>query len=223
MRFGPWGNTPLLTLFADVHSPWLLRFLPAVADLHERVGPGVEFGVVLTGGHRDVPAGAVFGDPDAVEREHRVHLCRSFRRRVSHGPMRLDSTAAAAGVIALLAAEEDGPGAVLAVLTAVTRAFLEEGADLSSPATVARIADRLGLDGPAVELFATSATAHDLALQDAGLALSLGVGRGATLLYSHQDRVVTLPGPGMRGRDLHRAVLSADTGRPTAVAGALRG
>ncbi len=216
MRIGPWGNAPLLTLFADVHCADLLRFLPAVGDLCDRLGPNVGLEVVTVGWYDDVPAGDVFGDPDGVERDHGVHLASPFRRIVAEGDLRLRSAGAAAGVIALLAAAEDEP---LTVLDAVSRAFFAEGADLSDPATAGRLATGLGLDGPAVELFASSPKAMDMALEDAALADELGVSRGATLLYSHQDRLVTLPGPGMRGRDLHRAVIRAGrVGAPTVAA-----
>jgi putative protein-disulfide isomerase len=60
----------------------------------------------------------------------------------------------------------------------------------------------LGLDGAAVEVFAGSARAAEMADEDFGLARDLGARRGPSLLVSHGDRLSELEGPGTTGDQL---------------------
>ena len=65
----------------------------------------------------------------------------------------LDTTAAAAGLIGLMAA---GDVPVAQVLHEVQHEFFVHGRPLGSPGVLADVADRLGLDGAALEVFAAS-------------------------------------------------------------------
>jgi protein-disulfide isomerase-like protein with CxxC motif len=106
---------------------------------------------------------------------------------------------ARAGVIALLAAEAGPPDRVLA---AVQRKFFVEGRGLDEDGVLAGVAEGLGLDAPAVELFARSDRAAELVQEDAALALDLDLAGGPLLLASRGNRVYEFDGPGASGERL---------------------
>lgn len=99
----------------------------------------------------------------------------------------------AACLIALLA---EGGLAVSTVLGAVQHAYFVESRPLDSPGVVGSVADSLGLDGPAVEIFARSSRARELAREDFELARDLDLGGGPLLLASRGERVFEFDGPG---------------------------
>jgi len=104
-----------------------------------------------------------------------------------------------AGVLALLAAEDGPPDRVL---SAVQREFFVEGRGLDEDGVLAGVAENLGLDAPAVELFARSDRAAELVREDAALALDLDLAGGPLLLASRGDRVYEFDGPGATGERL---------------------
>jgi hypothetical protein len=118
---------------------------------------------------------------------------------------------ARAGVVALLAAQEHA--APQRVLAAVQREFFVAGRGLEEEGVLRGVAERLGLDAPAVELFAASPRATQLVQEDAELALGLDSDGGPLLLASRGQRLYELDGPGASGERLVaqlRTVLAAD-------------
>jgi DSBA-like thioredoxin domain-containing protein len=114
----------------------------------------------------------------------------------------------AACLIALLAA---GDLPVSTVLGAVQHQYFERGLPLDSPGVVGAIADDLGLDGPAIEIFARSPRARELASEDFALAHDLDLGGGPVLLASRGEQVFEFDGPGATGDrlvDQFRTVLT---------------
>jgi hypothetical protein len=114
----------------------------------------------------------------------------------------------AACLIALLAA---GELPVSTVLGAVQHEYFVGGRPLDGPGVLQSIADGLGLDGPAIELFATSARARELAAEDFDLAHDLDLGGGPLLLATRGEHVFEFDGPGATGDrlvDQFRTVLT---------------
>jgi hypothetical protein len=114
----------------------------------------------------------------------------------------------AACLIALLAA---GDLPVSTVLGAVQHQYFVGGLPLDAPGVLGSIADDLGLDGPAIEIFANSPQARELASQDFELAQDLDLGGGPLLLASRGEQVFEFDGPGAssdRLVDQFRSVLT---------------
>ena len=114
----------------------------------------------------------------------------------------------AACLIALLAAA-DLP--VSTVLGAVQHQYFVGGLPLDAPGVLGSIADDLGLDGPAIEIFARSPRARQLASDDFELARDLALGGGPLLLASRGEQVFEFDGPGASGDrlvDQFRTVLT---------------
>lgn len=99
----------------------------------------------------------------------------------------------AACLIALLAAA-DLP--VSTVLGAVQHQYFVGGLPLDAPGVLGSIADDLGLDGPAIEIFASSPRARELASEDFEMARDLALGGGPLLLASRGEQVFEFDGPG---------------------------
>ena len=114
----------------------------------------------------------------------------------------------AACLIALLAAA-DLP--VSTVLGAVQHQYFVGGLPLDAPGVLGSIANDLGLDGPAIEIFARSPRARQLASEDFELARDLSLGGGPLLLASRGEQVFEFDGPGATGDrlvDQFRTVLT---------------
>lgn len=102
----------------------------------------------------------------------------------------------AACLIALLAA---GDLPVSTVLGAVQHQYFVGGLPLDAPGVLGSIATNLGLDGPAIEIFAHSSRARELASEDFELAHDLDLGGGPLLLASRGEQVFEFDGPGASG------------------------
>ena len=114
----------------------------------------------------------------------------------------------AACLIALLAAA-DLP--VSTVLGAVQHQYFVGGLPLDAPGVLGTIAHDLGLDGPAIEIFANSPRARELASEDFELAHDLALGGGPLLLASRGEHIFEFDGPGATGDrlvDQFRTVLT---------------
>ena len=99
----------------------------------------------------------------------------------------------AACLIALLAA---GELPVSTILGAVQHEYFVSGRPLDAPGVLASVCAGLGLDGPAVELFAASDRARELAAEDFELARDLDLGGGPLLLASRGEHIFEFDGPG---------------------------
>jgi hypothetical protein len=114
----------------------------------------------------------------------------------------------AACLIALLAA---GEMPVSTVLGAVQHEYFVGGRPLDAPGVLGSIAAGLGLDGPAIELFAASERARELASEDFELAQDFDLGGGPLLLASRGEQLFEFDGPGASGDrlvDQFRTVLT---------------
>jgi hypothetical protein len=106
---------------------------------------------------------------------------------------RYAANAPAACLIALLAA---GELPVSTVLGAVQHAYFVGGRPLDAPGVLESICAGLGLDGPAVELFAASPRARELAKEDFELARDFDLGGGPLLIASRGEQIFEFDGPG---------------------------
>jgi len=190
---------PLLVYLFDAYCPWSYGFLPAVAHLLDEVGDDADLEVVNIGLHDDVAIADAAVPTQAVQRSTGVGFGPGYQEALAQGGLRLSSRDAAAAVIGMTAAE---PGRTTDVLWATHRAFFWDGRSLSSGATVRDTANGLGLDGAAIEVFARSPRAAEMADEDFVLARDLGARRGPSLLVSHGDRLSELEGPGTTGAQL---------------------
>ena len=106
---------------------------------------------------------------------------------------RYAASSPAACLIALLAA---GELPVSTVLGAVQHEYFVGGRPLDAPGVLGSISGRLGLDGPAIELFAASERARELASEDFELAQDFDLGGGPLLLASRGEQIFEFDGPG---------------------------
>jgi putative protein-disulfide isomerase len=179
-----------------------------VRSLLDHVGHEVDLEVVSIGLFRGESVATAASPLQAVRRPTGARFGPGYELTLHGATLSLDSRGAAAAVIGLTSA---APTRELEVLAAAQRAFFWDGRSLSDPATVRDVADDLGLDGPAVELFARSSRAAELADEDISLAHDLGARRGPTLLVSHGHQLDELEGPGTSGEQLldqYRSVLA---------------
>lgn len=106
---------------------------------------------------------------------------------------RYAGNAPAACLIALLAA---GELPVSTVLGAVQHAYFVGGRPLDAPGVLESICAGLGLDGPAIELFAASGRARELATEDFELAKDFDLDGGPLLIASRGEQIFEFDGPG---------------------------
>lgn len=190
---------PLLVYLHDPYCPWSYGYLPAVSELVDVLGHEVDLEVVSIGLFNGESVTAAASPMAAVRRATGATFGPGYELALADATLTLDSRAAAAAVIGLTSA---APSRELEVLAAAQRAFFWDGRSLSDPATARQVADDLGLDGPAVEVFAGSDRAAELADDDILLAHDLGARRGPMLLVSHGHHLAELEGPGTSGEQL---------------------
>lgn len=193
------SERPLLVYLHDPYCPWSYGYLPSVRTLLGHIGHEVDLEVVNIGLFHGESVAAAATPMEAVRRSTGAKFGPGYELTLHDATLSLDSRLAAAAVIGLTSA---APRRELEVLEALQRAFFWDGRSLSDPSTVRDIADELGLDGPAVELFAGSSRAAELADEDIRLAHDLGARRGPMLLVSHGHQLDELEGPGTSGEQL---------------------
>lgn len=193
------SERPLLVYLHDPYCPWSYGYLPSVRTLLGHIGHEVDLEVVNIGLFHGESVAAAATPMEAVRRSTGAKFGPGYELTLHDATLSLDSRLAAAAVIGLTSA---APRRELEVLEALQRAFFWDGRSLSDPSTVRDIADELGLDGPAVELFAGSSRAAELADEDIRLAHDLGARRGPMLLVSHGNQLDELEGPGTSGEQL---------------------
>lgn len=193
------SERPLLVYLHDPYCPWSYGYLPSVRTLLGHIGHEVDLEVVNIGLFHGESVAAAATPMEAVRRSTGAKFGPGYELTLHDATLSLDSRLAAAAVIGLTSA---APRRELEVLEALQRAFFWDGRSLSDPSTVRDIADDLGLDGPAVELFAGSSRAAELADEDIRLAHDLGARRGPMLLVSHGHQLDELEGPGTSGEQL---------------------
>jgi predicted DsbA family dithiol-disulfide isomerase len=121
---------------------------------------------------------------------------------------RYAASSPAACLIALLAA---GDLPVSTILGVVQHEYFVGGRPLDAPGVLGSVSARLGLDGPAIELFAASPRARELAAEDFELAQDFDLGGGPLLLASRGEHIFEFDGPGATGDrlvDQFRTVLT---------------
>ncbi|WP_177180461.1 DsbA family protein [Pedococcus cremeus] len=193
------SERPLLVYLHDPYCPWSYGYLPSVRTLLGHIGHEADLEVVNIGLFHGESVAAAATPMEAVRRSTGAKFGPGYELTLHDAALSLDSRLAAAAVIGLTSA---APRRELEVLEALQRAFFWDGRSLSDPSTVRDVADELGLDGPAVELFAGSSRAAELADEDIRLAHDLGARRGPMLLVSHGHQLDELEGPGTSGEQL---------------------
>ena len=208
----PYGGgidaSTLLVYIMDVYDPWSYAYLPSVSAVLSAAGSVVDVEIVQAGHLQHSGLGSFAADVDAVRGTTDACFGREFLDAVHAGSLEVDGEAAAAGVIALLATEELP---VSTVLGAVQHEFFVCGRPLEAPGVLARVATDLGLDAQAVELFAASTRAHELAVEDFAVARDLNIDGRPLLLASRGDRLFEFDGLGASSQrlvDQFRTVVS---------------
>jgi protein-disulfide isomerase-like protein with CxxC motif len=198
----------LLLYVMDVYDPWSYAYLPSVSAVLSAACSLVDVEVVHAGRYSAQPASALAAAVSEVRRRSDAHFGAAFLQSLESGSLVLDAPGAAAGMIALLAS---GEMPVSTVLGAVQHEFFVGGQPLEAPGVLGRVAGRLGLDAPAIEVFAASTRARELALEDFAVAKEFDVDGGPLLLASRGDRLFEFDGLGATGErlvDQFRTVLA---------------
>ena len=198
----------LLVYIMDVYDPWSYAYLPSVSAVLSAACSLVDVEIVHAGHLAADGLGSFAADVDAVRGSTDARFGAEFLSAVRSGSLVVDAEAAAAGVIALLAAEQMP---VSTVLGAVQHEFFVCGQPLEAPGVLSRVATNLGLDAQAIELFAASARAHELAVEDFAVARDLNIGGRPLLLASRGDRLFEFDGLGASSQrlvDQFRTVLA---------------
>lgn len=202
------AHQTLLVYILDVYDPWSYAYLPSVRQVFTEAKALAGAELVHSGRYagRDV---SDLAEPAAeVAASTPTRFGSGFVDLVRRGGRLLDAELTAAGVIGLLAA---GDLPVAHVLQAVQDAFFLDGQLLHDAGVLQTIGDGLGLDGHAVEVFAHSPRAHELAAEDFAMAGDFDRSGGPMLLASHDGRVYEFDGRGATGDrlvDQFRSVLA---------------
>lgn len=198
----------LLVYVLDVYDPWSYAYLPSVAEVFDAASPTVGVEVVNTGRYAGWSVADLAPAAAAVAASTDTRFGDGFVDLLSRGGVRLDGEQAAAAMIGLLAA---GDLSVGAVLSAVQDEFFVHGRLLHTPGVLRSLGDRLGVDGHAIEVFADTARARELAAEDFAMAMDFDESGGPLLLASHAGRVFEFDGLGATGErlvDQFRSVLA---------------
>ena len=189
----------LLVYVLDVYDPWSYAYLPSVTEVFAAASPSVGVEVVNSGRYAGWSVADLAPAAAAVAASTDTRFGDGFVDLLSRGGVRLDSEHAAAAMIGLLAA---GDLSVGAVLSAVQDEFFVRGQPLNAPGVLRSLGDRLGVDGHAIEVFADTTRARELAAEDFAMALDFDQSGGPLLLASHAGRVFEFDGLGASGERL---------------------
>ena len=198
----------LLLYVMDIYDPWSYAYLPSVSAVLRAACPLVDVEVVHSNRYSAQPASVLAASVTEVRLRSDAEFGLAFLSALESGVLAVDVEAAAAGMIALLAS---GDLPVSTVLGAVQHEFFVNGQPLEAPGVLGRVAARLGLDAAAVEVFARSARARELAREDFAVAEELDIDGGPLLLASRGDRLFEFDGLGATGErlvDQFRTVLA---------------
>jgi protein-disulfide isomerase-like protein with CxxC motif len=183
----------------DVYDPWSYAYLPSVGEVLSAAAPQVAVEVVNSGRYAGWDVADLAPRAAAVAASTETRFGAPFVDLMTRGGARIDAERAAAGVIGLLAA---GDVSVDRVLRAVQDEFFLRGRLLDAPGVLRSIGDGLGLDGHAIEVFAQTPRAHELAVEDFAMAVDFDEGGGPLLLASHAGHVFEFDGLGATGERL---------------------
>ena len=189
----------LLVYVLDVYDPWSYAYLPSVGEVFSAAAPQVAVEVVNSGRYDGWDIADLAPRAAAVAASTETRFGAPFVDLMTRGGARIDAERAAAGVIGLLAA---GDLSVDRVLRAVQDELFLRGRLLHAPGVLRSIGDGLGLDGHAIEVFAQSPRAHELAVEDFAMAADFDQAGGPLLLASHAGHVFEFDGLGATGEQL---------------------
>lgn len=209
LRNGELPDPTMLVYVLDLYDPWSWAYLPSVGTVLDAACPVVDVEVVIANRYAGSSVSDLARSVEAVREGTQTRFGRSFLRELDIGELTLDSAHAAACIIGLLAADERKH--VSAVLQAVQREFFLHGRTIETPGVLSRVASRLGLDGPAIEVFAASERAREMAVEDFAVALDLDPDLRPLLIASHAGTVFEFDGLGASGDrlvDQFRSVLA---------------
>lgn len=204
----PSDASTLLLYVMDIYDPWSYAYLPSVSAVLSAACSLVGVEVVHSNRYAAQPTSVLAAGVAEVRLRSDAEFGPAFLASLGSGTLALDVEGAAAGMIALLAS---GDLPVSTVLGAVQHEFFVNGRPLEAPGVLGRVAARLGLDAPAIEVFAGSARARELAREDFAVAKELDVDGGPLLLASRGDRLFEFDGLGATSErlvDQFRSVLA---------------
>lgn len=189
----------LLVYVLDVYDPWSYAYLPSVGEVFSAAAPQVAVEVVNSGRYAGWDVADLAPRAAAVAASTETRFGAPFVDLMMRGGTRIDAERAAAGVIGLLAA---GDLSVDQVLRAVQDELFVRGRLLQAPGVLRSVGDELGLDGHAIEVFAETPRARELAAEDFAMAVDFDQAGGPLLLASHAGRVFEFDGLGATGERL---------------------
>ena len=204
----PSDASTLLLYVMDIYDPWSYAYLPSVSAVLRAACPLVGVEVVHSNRYAAQPTSVLAAAVTEARLCSDAEFGPAFLTSLESGALSLDVEGAAAAMIALLAG---GVLPVSTVLGAVQHEFFVNGRPLEAPGVLGGVAGRLGLDAPAIEVFAASARARELAREDFAVARELDIDGGPLLLASRGDRLFEFDGLGATGErlvDQFRSVLA---------------
>jgi protein-disulfide isomerase-like protein with CxxC motif len=190
----------MLVYVLDLYDPWAWAYLPSVGSLLEAACPVVDVEVVIAGRHSGASVSTLAHSVEQVRRHTDARFGRAFLRELESGDLTLDSAHASACIIGLLAADERHH--IADVLRAVQGEFFLHGRSIETPGVLSGVASGLGLDGAAIEVFAASERAKEMACDDFAVAADLDPELRPLLLASHGGNVFEFDGLGATGARL---------------------
>lgn len=194
------GPDPTLLLYVlDLFDPWSYAYLPSVEHVLTAASSLVDVELVNDNRYAGCSAAELGARSAAVTATTGTTFGRGFHELVADEDLVLDVVGAASGMIGLMAA---GDVPVAQVLREVQHEFFVRGRPLGSPGVLYDVATRLGLDGAALEVFAVSERARELAVEDFEIAAEFALDASPLLMASHAGRFFEFDGLGATGQRL---------------------
>jgi putative protein-disulfide isomerase len=213
------STQPYVLYVADAYCGWCFGFGPRLKEFEAANRDRIDFRVISGGlfvGDRAQPIGQYPHIPDANARIARLTGVRfgpAYNAILEQGTFVLDSAAAAAGLAALRAQDEQRG---IEFFHQIQQEFYGEGRSLSDPETYVRIAAATGLDPDRTKQLLASGDAAKLAQADFATARRLGVTTYPTLLLIDGSKVHRLPATGTALEVLNRELTQALAARQSA-------
>lgn len=194
------GPDPTLLLYVlDLFDPWSYAYLPSVEHVLTEASSLVDVELVNDNRYAACSAAELAARSAAVTATTGTTFGRGFHELVADPDLVLDVVGAASGMIGLMSA---GDIPVARLLHEVQNEFFVRGRQLGSSGVLYDVGTRLGLDGAALEVFASSARAHELAAEDFEIAAEFAVDVSPLLIASHGGRFFEFDGLGATGQRL---------------------
>ncbi len=196
----PGGLDPTLLVYVlDIFDPWSYAYLPSVEGVLTEASRLVGVELVNDNRYAGCSAAELGARAAAVTATTGTVFGAGFHQLLTDEDLVLDVSAAAAGLIGLMAA---GDVPVARVLREVQHEFFVRGRPLGSPGVLHDVGTRLGLDGPAIEVFANSDRGREMAAEDFDIAAEFALDGSPLLMASHAGRFFEFDGLGASAQRL---------------------